>query len=125
MPPTLPHILVLNGSLRGPAGNTAHLLAQASRCVQGRAHVSQVCLADFAGSTASLLALVRRADALLFGSGVYWNSYGSPLQRFLEVATAWETSDVFLGKPAAVVLTMDSVGGMEVAARLLGVLNLL
>ncbi len=122
---TVPQMLILNGSLRGNSGNTARILSYACRCAQDRAKLTQVALADFAGSTSSLVGQVARADVLLFGSGVYWNSFGSPLQRFLEVVTGWESSDIFLGKPAGVVLTMDSVGGMEVSARLLGVLNLL
>ena len=69
--------------------------------------------------------MVDCADGFMFFSGVYWNSHGSVLQRFIEVATAWEATDKFWGKPAGVVLSMDSVGGMEVAARLLGALNLL
>ena len=61
----------------------------------------------------------------MFGTGVYWSSWGSPLQRFLEVMTAFEVSDIMLGKPAGVVVTMDSVGGSEVAQRLLGVLSMM
>jgi chromate reductase len=47
------------------------------------------------------------------------------MQRFLEVMTAFETSDLFVGKPVGVVVTMDSVGGSDVAERLLGVFSTL
>lgn len=120
----IPQILFLNGSLRGNAGNTHRFLSRAARHVGGRAQIDSLTLADYAGTTEQLLASLRQADAFLLGSGVYWNSYGSPMQRFLEVVTGWEATDVFIGKPAGVVLGMDSVGGMEVAARLLSVLNL-
>lgn len=53
-------------------------------------------------------------------SGVYWNNWSSPLQRFLEVVSPFENTPAFFGKPVACALTMDAVGGMEVAARLHG-----
>jgi multimeric flavodoxin WrbA len=65
------------------------------------------------------------ADALLVGSGVYWGSWGSPLQRFLEVISAYELSPCFLGKPVGAALTVDSVGGLDVAQRLLGAFSLM
>jgi hypothetical protein len=45
------------------------------------------------------------------------------LQRFLEVMTGYELTPCFLGKPAAVLLSADSLGGADVAQRLQGVLN--
>jgi len=61
----------------------------------------------------------------LIGSGVYWGSWGSPLQRFLEVTSSYELSTCFLGKPAGAVISADSVGGLDVAQRLLGTFSLL
>src|SRR5690606_1188808 len=55
-------------------------------------------------------------------SGVYWGSWGSPLQRFLEVMTWLEGTPTLVGKPCGAVVTMDSVGGQDVGQRLLGVL---
>jgi hypothetical protein len=43
----------------------------------------------------------------------------------LEDATEFEASDLWLGKPASVVVTMHSVGGKEVLSRLQGVLSTL
>ena len=82
-------------------------------------------LTDFQGDTADLVRQVDAADAILLSTGVYWGNHGSPMQRFFEVMTAWEATPVFLGKPAAALVTMDSVGGTDVAARLLHTCNLL
>ena len=45
------------------------------------------------------------------------------MQRFIELVTCWEATDVFLGKPIACIITMDSVGGTDVAGRLLTTMN--
>ena len=70
-------------------------------------------------------AKINRADAFFFLTGTYWDSWSSYLQNFLEETTSWETSELWLGKPAAVVVTMHSVGGKGVLSRLQGVLNTL
>jgi hypothetical protein len=45
------------------------------------------------------------------------------MQRFLEEATEFEVGDIWVGKPAAVLVTMHSVGGKGVLSRLQGVLS--
>lgn len=118
-------LLALNGSVRGATGNTARLLDYAATCVQGQAQLHTLHLATCADPMQRIIDELHRADGFLLGSGVYWNSHGAPLQRFLEVITGWETTEVFMGKPVACLLTVDSVGGTEVAARLQGALNLM
>jgi chromate reductase len=118
-------LLLLNGSLRGSAGNTAALLARVERASGEHWQTDTVCLADYAGSVEALAERLLAADAFLIGSGVYWGSWGSPLQRFLEVISAYELSPCFLGKPAAAVISADSVGGLDVAQRLLGAFSLM
>jgi NAD(P)H-dependent FMN reductase len=113
----------VNGSLRGRDGNSGALLAATRRALGADVECDDVVLAEYAGSVQSLAERLRAAHGFIFGTGVYWSSWGSPLQRFLEVMTSYELSDCFLGKPAAVVVTMDSVGGSDVAQRLLGVLS--
>jgi NAD(P)H-dependent FMN reductase len=119
------HLLLLNGSLRGPTGNTASLLQSASTALPGDWQSDTLCLAEYTGSIEGLLARLQAADAFLIGTGVYWGSWGSPLQRFLEVMTAYELSTCFLGKPAGAIVSADSVGGLDTAQRLLGALSLL
>src|SRR4051812_35078991 len=103
-------LLALNGALRGGDGNTGHALAHAVRMVPADVAVTTVSLCDWTGTTDDLVARVDRADGLLLATGTYWSSWGSPLQRFLEVLTPHEASPVLLGKPVAAVVTMDSVG---------------
>jgi NAD(P)H-dependent FMN reductase len=118
-------LLLLNGSVRGSAGNTAALLQHASRSLAEGWHSDTVSLAEYSGSIEALAERLRAADAFLIGSGVYWGAWGSPLQRFLEVMSAYELSECFLGKPAGAVVSADSIGGLDVAQRLLGAFSLL
>jgi chromate reductase len=118
-------LLLLNGSLRGAAGNTATLLQYAGTFLDGSWESDTLSLAEYEGSIESLVERLTAADAFLLGSGVYWGSWGSPLQRFLEVISAYELSSCFLGKPAGAVISADSVGGLDVAQRLLGAFSLL
>lgn len=119
-------VLLLNGAVRGAGGTTARALAIAAAHARAQGHdVDVLHLAEFVGDVAEIVERVRAADALLVGSGVYWSSWGSPLQRFLEVMTPHEATDVFVGTAVGAVLTMDSVGGTDVAARLLFALGLM
>ncbi|MCB9677466.1 MAG: NAD(P)H-dependent oxidoreductase [Alphaproteobacteria bacterium] len=117
------HVVVLNGSIRGPEGNTAWLLEEALRRVEGPVTSELLHLSEVDRDMDQLVESLRRADAFLVGSGVYWHSWGSPLQRFLEVLTPYENTDAFFGKPVGVLVTMDSVGGAEICARLHSVFN--
>jgi NAD(P)H-dependent FMN reductase len=119
------HILILDGSLGARGGNTdaalQHLLANLSEaCV-----TEVVRLATDPRGSDELEPLLARANGFVFATGTYWDSWGSPLQRFLEQTTHLEASDIWLGKPAAVVVTMHSVGGKGVLSRLQGVLSTL
>ena len=136
MPARRPHLLLLNASLAGDAGNTAVLLARARRLLARRATVESLTLAALPtaapasdGSVAQLSALnaqlvgaLQRADGLLIGTGTHWDSWSSVLQKFLEVATPHEGTSLWLGKPAAVVVSEHSTGGKGVLSRLQGVL---
>jgi len=118
-------LLLLNGSLRGPDGNTGWLLAHAAERLRGRCEIDVLHLADPLPGMAEIAQRLRAADGLLVGTGVYWQSWGSPLQRFLEVFTPHENTDLFFGKPVGCLVTMDSVGGSELAARLVAVFTAL
>lgn len=121
MPARRPHLLLLNASLAGDAGNTAVLLTRARQLLARRATVESITLAennDFAAVRTHL----QRADGLLIGTGTHWDSWSSVLQKFLEDATPAEGSKLWLGKPAAAVVSEHSVGGKGVLSRLQGVL---
>ena len=120
------HVVVLNVSVRGGAGDCGVVCASvaASVAVTGSS-VDVVVLGDLAGSVADVAERVGRADAFVVVTGTYWGSWGSPLQRFFEVMTPYEASGVLLGEPCGAVVTMDAVSGAEVGARLLSTMNLL
>jgi NAD(P)H-dependent FMN reductase len=114
-------ILALDGSLAGDGGNSAALLGRAAELLRPHASVTRACLARDPGFAAHAPALAA-ADALVLATGTYWDSWSSHLQRFLEEATASEGSALWLGKPAAVLVTAHSVGAKGVLSRLQGVL---
>ena len=115
-----PVLSILNGSLQESKGNTAKLIDAfvevSNRCFE-IAHL------DLRAETSLLEQSISSSNAFLFATGTYWDNWGSPLQCFLERMTHTEGSSIWLGKPAAVIVSMHSVGGKEVASRLQGVLN--
>lgn len=117
-------LLLLNGGIRGEHGNTQRALNIAADLAQAAGHqVEQRCLATLKTDVSTFYRDLREADAWLLGSGVYWGSWGSPLQRFLEVLTPLEATEGIVGKPVGALMTCDSTDGMSIAARLLGVLT--
>jgi chromate reductase len=117
-------LVLLDGSLR-PQGNTARALDAISAHLAGHAQVERVVLAAHTATVFETAELLRNADGFLVATGTYWGAWGSPLQRFLELMTSFEATDVFVGKPVSVLVTMDSTGGAEVAARLTAVFTCL
>lgn len=115
-------ILIINGSVRGREGNSGAVASRAATLLgQGsQVHVTLLTLAEPMPAVGVVYDMLAQSDGILVVTGVYWSSWGSPLQRFLEVATAFENAPAFFGKPVACAVTMDSVGGIEVASRLLG-----
>ena len=120
-----PSIVILNGSLGGSGGNTQAVLTQLIAELEPRSRVEVVHLATDRRQAADLEPLLEAASGFVFASGTYWDSWGSPLQRFFEDATPFEGGPMWLGKPAAVVVTMHSVGGKGVLSRMQGVLSTL
>lgn len=123
------HILILNGSLGAKDGNTQEVIKTLEMKLQSKkATTSTIHLKDFLDKKISMNDIkkeLEKCHAFVFTSGTYWDSWGSPMQYFLEAATEFEASDLFMGKPAAVVITMHSVGGKGILSRLQGVLNTL
>lgn len=120
------NILILNGSLGGSSGNTQVMIDYVCEFIKKEDIDYEVIhLESFVGkkNLDELLEDLKKADGLLFTSGTYWDSWGSPMQNFLELATPLEGSPLFLGKPCGVIITMHSVGGKGVLSRLQGVLN--
>lgn len=119
MTTTSKNILIINGSLRGAAGNSGAVAKQAAQMLNGLQQPSTgLTLTDPLPTIREVYELLAGCDGFLVITGVYWNNWSSPLQRFIEVTTAFENTPAFFGKPVACAVTMDSVGGIEVAARL-------
>ena len=117
-------ILIINGSIRGNSGNSWALAQKAAGYLQ-QEHgvvVSTLTLTDPIPDIKDVYELLKSCDGFLLVTGVYWNSWGSPLQFFLEVCTAFENTPAFFGKPVACAVSMDSVGGTDVANALHGAL---
>lgn len=116
---------LINGSVHGAAGNTAHFLRSVATSFSRRGVAAEpVHLADLSDLRLREAVLdALEADLVVLGTGTYWDSWGSPLQRYLEMLTDYELSEGVLGKPAGVLVTMDSVGGTSVAYRLQGALS--
>jgi flavorubredoxin len=119
------NILILNGSLGGDHGNTEELITLSQKYIQQKGLTSEVIHLSAATSLSDIEKKIKTSAGLIFTSGTYWDSWGSPMQKFLEEATVFEASDMLLGKSAAVIITMHSVGGKGVLSRLQGVLNTL
>ncbi|SEO53232.1 NADPH-dependent FMN reductase [Niastella yeongjuensis] len=112
--------MIINGSLRGAAGNSGAVAKQAAEVLTTglQQQAAILTLTDRLPTIREVYALLAGCDGFLVITGVYWNNWSSPLQRFIEVTTAFENTPAFFGKPVACAVTMDSVGGIEVAARL-------
>jgi chromate reductase len=114
-------ILILNGSVHGNSGNCGLVLKSLLK-TRKDLDWNVVHLAKTKFGT-SLFRKIKNADAILVMSGTYWDSWGSPLQKFLEDATDLEARPEILGKPAGVCVLKHSVGGKSVLSRLQGVLS--
>jgi chromate reductase len=118
------NILIINGSVRGTQGNSWKLSKAAEQKLESYGtKPSIINLSGKMEGVDEVYKLLVASDAFLVVTGTYWNNWGSPLQRFIEVVTAFENSPAFFGKPVACAVTIDSVGGIEVAARLHGVFS--
>lgn len=115
-------ILILNGSPTGEKGNCAQWVKTLQKYLKKRAQVEVVHLAKTKYSQ-SLKNKISKSSGVIFVTGTYWDSWGSPLQKLLEDMTELEATQVIMGKPAAVFVLMHSVGGKSVLSRLQGVLS--
>lgn len=116
-------LLVLNGSPAGKKGNCAKWILKI--CKDHKQHQIKVLHLAEKSYSPKIKKQIDEAEILVFITGTYWDSWGSPLQQFLESATELEGTKAFLGKPAVALVLMHSVGGKGVLSRLQGVLNTL
>lgn len=113
--------LIINAGLGGAEGNS-QVVAERCQQVLGERAVAHeaVVLRDVA--TGEVEAALRRAERLVIISGTYWGGFSSLLQRLIEELTSTEGTDLWLGKPASVLVSAHQVGAQSVLWRLQGVL---
>jgi len=116
------NILIINGALGGRVGNTAMLLKKIKRMTHKSYPDVKIKIIhlhpSFSWNRVKLS--IKKADGLIFASGTYWDSWGSPMQQLFEKMTVLEGSKYLVGKPACAIITMHSVGGKEVCSKILG-----
>lgn len=115
-----PEVLIINAGLGETSGNS-HVLCGVARDELRRLEVECAVKSVAAVDEAQ----IQAARALVFVTGTYWSSWSSPMQAFLERMTPSEGTRVWLGKPAAVLVSAHQVGAFGVLCRLQGVLSVL
>lgn len=115
-------ILIMNGSPAGDKGNCALWIKKIKSLLKGQATVDVIHLAK-ENYGPHLKKQISDAAGVIFVTGTYWDSWGSPLQKLLEDMTDLEGTPALMGKPAAIFVLMHSVGGKSVLSRLQGVLS--
>ncbi len=115
-------ILVINGSPQGKSGNCRKWISLVEKQAPKLLQFDVVHLSE-KKSLKSTIAKFKKSDGVIFVTGTYWDSWGSPMQRLLEEMTDLEGRAEILGKPCAVFVLMHSVGGKSVLSRLQGVLS--
>jgi chromate reductase len=111
----------LNTGLAGSAGNSSVVAAHAAEVLTRRA-ISHDSLVLRDAAAGQLRAALERAERLVLVSGTYWGGFSSLLQQAFEELTPSEGSSLWLGKPAAVLVTAHQVGAQSVLWRLQGLL---
>ena len=85
-------ILILNGSPQGSNGNSQVLIQKIIKALTNTSvKVHQLSQKNY---SLVLKKDLKAADGVIFVSGTYWDSWGSPLQAFLEKATELEGSSI-------------------------------
>ena len=117
-------VLILNTGLGGVAGNSQVVAEHCAAWLKQRGIQHElVVLRD--APPGEVPAALERAERLVFVSGTYWGGFSSLLQQLLEELTPSEGGELWLGKPASVLITAHQVGAQSVLFRLQGVLTAL
>lgn len=113
--------LIINAGLSGTAGNS-HLIARHCEHLLAAAAQPHETIVLRGSSPDAVRGAIRRAERLVLISGTYWGGCSSLLQSLLEELTPTEGTELWLGKPAAVLISAHQVGAQTVLWRLQGVL---
>lgn len=115
------NILIINASIRGDEGNSNSIALAAKNYIEkqkiGTAEIYT--LTSPKKTLKEVYQLLEKKDAFIVITGTYWNNISSVLQRFIEICTLFENTEAFLGKPISAIVSMDSVGGVDVASKII------
>lgn len=115
-------LLILNGSPSGSKSNCQKLIKKIQQDLP-KTFKAKVTHLNEDKNHKNLVKSINEAAGFVVVTGTYWDSWGSPLQKFLEAVTDLEGTASFVGKPCAVFVLNHSVGGKAVLSRLQGVLS--
>jgi NAD(P)H-dependent FMN reductase len=115
-------VLIVNAGLAANRGNS-QVVAEHCRSVLGALGVAHESVLLKDAVPGSVRAAIARAERLVFVSGTYWGGFSSLLQQLFEELTPTEATELWLGKPASVLVTAHQVGAQSVLFRLQGVLS--
>ena len=114
-------VLIVNAGLAGSDGNSQVVVEHCVSTLRARA-VPHECVVLRDAAPGYVPAALERAERLVFVTGTYWGGFSSLLQQLLEELTPTEASELWLGKPASVLVTAHQVGAQSVLFRLQGLL---
>lgn len=115
-------ILFVNGSLFGTESNTFSLVEKLGKFLS-EYEIVHLNLSENKNHKI-IVELIDEADGFIFGTGTYWQSWSSYLQSFFEEMVRYEGDKIWMNKPFCTVVTMHSIGGMDVASRIQSNLSL-
>src|SRR5690606_38340934 len=97
-------VTLINGSISGSSGNTSVLLKKCGTLFQNRLKTESLILSESPDSSL-VRQVLAESDGFIIGTGTYWDSWGSPLQKFLEDLSDTEGTELWIGKPVGIVVT--------------------
>lgn len=115
-------ILFINGSLFGTESNTFDLVEKLTKFLDGY-EIVHLNLSENKRSYV-IMKMIEEADGFIVGTGTYWQSWSSHLQKFFEDMGTYEGKKIWMNKPFCTVVTMHSTGGMDVVSRIQTTLSL-
>jgi chromate reductase len=113
--------LILNAGLGGAEGNSQVVAERCAAVLRARGVAHELLVLRDA-PPGDVPAAIERAERLVLVSGTYWGGFSSLLQQLFEELTPTEGGELWLGKPAAALVTAHQVGAQSVLFRLQGVL---
>ena len=74
---------IINGSLGGRTGNTNNLILKVKKLILSKDATSKVCIVHLSPTFdwIKVRRAIKTSDALIFCTGTYWDSWGSPMNN--------------------------------------------